>query len=261
MNPRLRSRPSVEPLEDRSVPSVSATITGGTLLVTGEASIKGDPIAITQTSPGVFAVVDGATPVTIDGAESVSNVVVRLGHASDTVNINLGDSPLAGSVAVRLGGGTNSLTVASGTINGNLDVTGGPGDDSVTVADGMTVNGALTVGTGGGDDVVMVGKATLGSATFDLDVGNDLLTFDAVVGSGAGRVLDVATGSGNDTVVLGSSSAIQGDAVADLGNGNDTFTFDAATLTGTLLARGEQGKDTFNGTAPRDNVTAIGFES
>src|SRR5262245_26924235 len=80
----------LEQLEDRCVPAVSATISAGTLLVTGEATNRGDTIAIVQTSPGVFTVSDGATPVTINGSGAVTDVAVRLGHASDTVRIDLG---------------------------------------------------------------------------------------------------------------------------------------------------------------------------
>jgi hypothetical protein len=261
MNPRVRSRPSVERLEDRWLPAVSATISSGTLLVAGEAANPGDPIAITQTSPGVFTVTDGGTPVTIDGSGAVSDVVVRLGRAKDTVSIDLGGFTLAGSVSARLGGGTDSLAVANGTISGNLEVTGGPGRDSLTVADGLAVNGALAVATAGGDDTVTVGTATLGSATFDLAGGDDTLTFKATVGTGAGRVLDVDAGSGNDTVGLLAPASIQGDAEIDLGYGRDHFTFDdTATLAGRLRVRGGPGQDTYTGPLPRDGVTATGFE-
>src|SRR5262249_3496812 len=155
----------------------------------------------TQTATGTFTVTDGGTPVTVEGSGPVSNVDVRLGKTSDTVNINLGGFTLAGSVSASLGGGTDSLAVANGIINGNLDVKGGRGRDAVTVADPLTVNGALAAATGGGDDTVTVGAATIaGGATFDLGGGNDTLTFKATVGTGAERVLDVDAGPGNDVV-------------------------------------------------------------
>ena len=243
MDPCARVRLSGEPLEDRSVPAVSATISSGTLFVTGAATNPGDTITITQTAPGTFTVADGTTQVTVEGSGTVSNVDVRLGKASDTVSIDLGTFTLAGSVSASMGSGnTDSLSVANGTIGGNLDVKGGPGRDVVTVADGLTV---------------------LGGATFDLAGGNDTLTFKATVGSGSGRVLDVDAGSGNDDVELLAPASIQGDAVVDLGYGRDTFTFDDAgtTLTGQLLVLGGPGQDTYNGTLPRPGVTAQGFEA
>src|SRR5262245_49008685 len=123
MNPRVRSRPSVEPLEDRRVPAVSATISAGTLLVTGAADHPGAPIVITQTDPGVFTVTDGGTPVAVSGSGPVTDVVLRLGRTNDNVTLDLGASPLAGSVSARLGGGKDSLTVLGGTVGGNLEVT------------------------------------------------------------------------------------------------------------------------------------------
>ena len=262
MNPRLRSRPMVEPLEDRWTPAVSATISSGTLLVTGAAITPGDTIAITQTSPGVFTVADGGVPVTISGSGAVSDLVVRLGRANDIVSIDLGGFTLAGSVSARLGGGTDSVTVANGTINGSLELAGGPGRDTMTVADGLNLDGALAVTTAGGDDTVTVGTATLGSAVFDLGGGNDKLTFNATVGAGAGSVLDIDAGSGNDTVELLASTSIQGSATIDLSYGQDTFAFDdAAILTGELLVRGGPGKDAYIGTLPRASVTATGFEA
>jgi hypothetical protein len=261
MNPRLRSRPSVEPLEDRWVPAVSATISSGTLLITGAAVNPGDTIAITQTGPGEFTVTDGGNPVAVSGSGAVTDVVLRLGRANDNVSIDLGASPLAGSVSARLGGGKDSLAVLRGTIGGDLEVTGGPGRDAVSVADGVTVNGTLAVATAGGDDSVTVGAATLGATAFDLAGGDDTLFFRGTVGTGAGRVLDVDAGSGNDTVALLAPASIQGDARIDLGYGNDNFTFeDTATLTGQLFVRGGPGKNTYAGTLPRPGVTATHFQ-
>jgi hypothetical protein len=263
MIPRARARLVAEPLEDRSVPAVSATISSGTLLVTGSATNPGDTIAITQTATGTFAVTDGSTPVTVQGSDLVDSVAVRLGRTSDTVTIDLGGFTLAGSVTASLGGGTDSLAVANGTIGGDLLVRGGPARDTVTVADGLTVNGSLAVATAGGNDTVTVGAAMIaGSATFDLAGGDDTLTFQATVGTGTGRVLDVDAGSGNDTVQLLSPASIQGDAMVDLGYGRDTFVFadDGTSLSGELLVRGGPGKDGYVGTLPRTGVTALGFE-
>jgi hypothetical protein len=263
MTLRARARLSAEPLEDRSVPAVSATISSGTLLVTGSATNPGDTIAITQTATGTFAVTDGGAPVTVQGSDLVDSVAVRLGRTSDTVGIDLGGFTLAGSVSASLGGGTDALAVANGTIGGDLLVKGGPARDTVTVADGLTVNGALAVATAGGDDTVTVGAATIaGGATFDLGGGNDALTFRAAVGTGTGRVLDVDAGSGNDDVELLAPASIQGDGVVDLGYGRDTFVFadESTTLTGELLVRGGPGKDTYVGTLPRSGVIAQDFE-
>jgi hypothetical protein len=263
MIPRARARLSAEPLEDRSVPAVSATISSGTLLVTGAATNPGDTIAITQTATGTFTVTDGGTPVTVQGSGPVNDVAVRLGKASDTVTIDLGGFTLAGGVSASLGGGTDSLAVANGTVGGNLVVKGGPGRDTVIVADGLTVNGALAVATVGGDDRVNVGAATIaGGATFDLAGGNDALTFQATVGTGTGRGLDVNAGTGNDDVELLAPASIRGDGTVDLGYGRDTFVFadDGTSLTGELHVRGGAGKDTYVGTLPRTGVTAQDFE-
>jgi hypothetical protein len=263
MIPRARARLLTEPLEDRSVPAVSATVSSGTLLVTGAATNSGDTIAIAQTTPGAFTVSDGGTPVTVEGSGAVNNVDVRLGRVSDTVAIDLGGLSLAGTVSASLGGGTDSLTVANGTIGGNLTVKGGPGRDVVTLVEPLTINGALAVATAGGDDTVTVGAVTIaGGATFDLAGGDDTLTFRAAVGTGTGRVLDIDAGSGNDDVELLASASIQGDGVVDLGYGRDRFVFadDLTAVTGELLVRGGPGKDTYVGTLPRTGVTAQGFE-
>src|SRR5262245_13295136 len=143
MHWRTRFRPRLGRLEDRTVPSVSASVAGGLLTVSGAATNAGDAIKIVQTANNTFDVFDGAVKVNASPLPA-SNVRLALTSANDIAQIDLGGFSLSGSVGANLGNGDNTLSVGHGTIGGYLNVYGGRGRDAVTL-DGLA-QGSLSVG-------------------------------------------------------------------------------------------------------------------
>src|SRR5215468_187677 len=130
MKARTRVRPSLEALEQRWCPSVSAAVRGGSLVVSGAATNAADTIQITQTAANTFQIKDGATVVaTLSGV--TKDVVVNLGAANDKVALDLGGRAAPRNVSINLGRGDNQLSVVNGTIDGHLSVFGGRGVDTV----------------------------------------------------------------------------------------------------------------------------------
>jgi len=169
MDWRKPVRLSLEVLEDRSVPAVTASVVRGSLVVVGDPSA---PSNLTLTASdtnadGVadtFSVVDGSTAVGTFGGVT-RDVVLRLSNNDDTVSLDLAGVSAPRNVRADLGGGTNSLSITNGTVTGSLSVRGGDGTDTVTL-DGtspVTVNGNAFVNLGGAaDDVLqLTGQASV----------------------------------------------------------------------------------------------------
>ena len=190
MQQQQRRKLFAEALEDRSVPSVTANLVGGSLLVSGSATTAGDTISVKETGAGQFQVFDGSTQVggtfTLG---STGNVVVKLGSADDNVAIDLGGNTTPNSVLVALGGGANSLSVANGTVAGSLAVSGGSGADTVALggsAGALTVNGGTGVALDGGtDDLTLNDNATVGGNLATAGIESVTLASGSSVGGSA----------------------------------------------------------------------------
>lgn len=148
-----RCRLWLETLEDRTVPTVSATVLpGGLLYVADSAPASVGPIRIVQTANNTFNVLDGATQ--INGAPLVAtNIRVALTAANDDLRIDLNGKTFNGSVLAFLGAGVNTATVygnetnsngTQGSINGFLQIYGGIDIDTVNL--NGTNPGGLKVG-------------------------------------------------------------------------------------------------------------------
>src|SRR5580704_3089361 len=159
---RLQPRLALETLEDRAVPAVAVASAVTARVVNGNLTIKGDNsaasnIAITATdtnADGVadtFAVTNNGTSVGTFGGVT-KDVALRLSNNDDTVSIDLGGLSTPRSLSVSMAKGTNALTVADGTVNGSLNISGGSGADTVTLggAKGLTVDHGVSVDLGGG---------------------------------------------------------------------------------------------------------------
>src|SRR5262249_28127668 len=147
-----RPRLSVEPLEARNCPSVSAHVVAGRLLITGSSF----NLNLTEESATATSAVIKVTDNHVNrGSFTVTDgVIIRLGRGEDNVEINLNGHTLPGGVAVDLGNGNNSLTVRNGTIGRWLAALGGTGTDRVTLGSAgpsqtLTVNGDTIIGLGG----------------------------------------------------------------------------------------------------------------
>lgn len=243
MSRSLRNRcllPTLELLEGRDCPSVSATFAFQTLLVRGDAA--DNEITITDDGQGnVSATIDGTT---VEG-KNVRNIIVLAGDGDDAVTYTASGS-LEGSrrLGIHLGKGDDSFTLegSQGITSGTLAVAvlGHQGADTMEVTLGSIEEGAralLTLHGANGDDTAtttFTGDLN-GKLAFGLHggTGNDTLTGDVTVNEGSTGKLAalVQGGSGGDTLTLNinDSSAIDGETGLDFfralvvgGSGNNT---------------------------------------
>src|SRR4051794_39513629 len=88
----FRTRLSVEMLEARDCPSVTAVVEAGSLKVAANAATSGLTITQSSTTPGTFTVAESSIPggsVTLTGV--TEDILLRLSNANDTgVVIDLG---------------------------------------------------------------------------------------------------------------------------------------------------------------------------
>jgi hypothetical protein len=233
----------LEPLHDRTVPSVSVVQTGGTLTVNGDQHVNTVEIKDDGTPDGLTVTMDGVNyPVT----GPVTTVVINTRGGADTVSYDLtGDYVgTTRTVEVFLGNGNDTFTAdlghgidAASTLA--LQVNGGNGKDnlSVTGAGGGPVAGTLSVQLNGGNgmDAISFGYAAEvdGSLMLTADGGNgkDTITGDVTAAADStGSVLaQVKGGNGKDDVGLsvtgdGLSGLSSLDATVDGGHGKDTVT-------------------------------------
>jgi hypothetical protein len=227
MKARTRVRPSLEALEQRWCPSVTASVRGGSLVVSGAATNAGDTIQITQTAANTFQVKDGATVVgTLSGA--TKDVVVNLGAASDKVALDLGGQAAPRNVSINLGGGDNQLSVVNGTIDGHLSITGGRGVDTVTLGDGTSTlqinrNTGVHLDGSATDSLTVSNKVTAKGNFEALFVNNVTLA----AGSAFEKNVGIVGGRGGNTAAV--AGRIDGNLGFTGSNAADSF-----TLSGTV---------------------------
>lgn len=199
---------------------VSTTLSGSTLLITGDDSADG--IRIESASDGVLVVgvdgtlVDGTTEsVTIPG---VQRLTVELGKGGDHLTIQ--ELDLAKRLDVRTGSGRDRVVLDGVRAGWTRIVTDG-GHDRVSV-NGFSRFRHLTVESGGGNDVVLVD---------DVWVPKDLNVYSAsgyddveIVDTDVGNDLDVHLGDDDDDVVL-ADVTIDDDTHLDGGDGDDVAFF------------------------------------
>src|SRR4051812_1863205 len=94
MKRQMTTRLTLQPLEDRSVPAVTASVVNGNLVIKGDAAAASN-LAITASDTNgdkvadTFAVSDGGTSVgSFSGV--TKDVVLHLTNSDDTVSIDLG---------------------------------------------------------------------------------------------------------------------------------------------------------------------------
>jgi hypothetical protein len=126
MKRRPRFRPKVEQLEDRCCPSVTASITAGSLVITGSAL----DLTVTEISQDRFQVI--ADNITKGTFTVLHDVDINLSSGpSAQVTLDLDHNVAPGNVNIHLGSGSPTLSIFGGTIEGNLNVVGGSGADSI----------------------------------------------------------------------------------------------------------------------------------
>ena len=249
---RTRSRtvrPRFDVLEDRTLLSVSASISAGTLTVTGTS----DPEHVKLNDDGAGSVSVKGTGLSTQNFNGVDKIVINMRGGEDKVTYNLnGALSTARTINPDLGDGDNTFTAnIKADLNADLtiDATGG-GDDDV-----MTIN----------SDNVNVAKGVTFKADMDGKGGKDTITtnYSGVLDG----TLDLLNKGGDkkDTLKMvltaldGSTGKVgkNGDATAVEGNGaGDNLRLEVRVPAGVQVfaeARGNGGKDTCHRTA---NVTS-----
>ena len=162
------------------------------------------------------------------------------GPIDDFVTIAVGDYEL-GSVEVDLGGGNNSLVLASGEIDGTLLYFGLEGNDSVVFKSDSTVEGDVILELGAGDDIVEIFGEIEGDAEIHGDDGNDLATVattadldgslllemgdgtNAFVSAGEVQQLIYFGGANDDSITVSPASQVQTDARISVDAGTNSI--------------------------------------
>src|SRR5579863_10413541 len=162
----LRSpQPALEALENRTLLTgnvVASVVAGGNLLILGDS--KANQIGIETTSGGALQItsLDGTTringstsPFTPSGV--TGSVFVFLGAGNDVLQVG-GGSPattIPHDLLIGLGNGNDSVSVATTSIGGNLDIFGGRGGDTISVgsaasSSAVSVSGNVFIAAGCG---------------------------------------------------------------------------------------------------------------
>jgi fibronectin-binding autotransporter adhesin len=243
---------TLEKLEDRLCPSLTASLQSGTLAVSGTANNGSISVVQDSTTPGTVKVFDGNTAVG-SPFTGVNNVRLNLTGADDKVTVDLGGQKLSGGVTANLGAGTNSLAVVNGSLGGALQANAGAGNDTVTLGDGTKALSLTDVGMilGGGTNTVAVhGKvnvldslAAFGAGSVTTDVGStvkDLFVRSSQAGSTVNLNGGVTGNAAVDAFFLSGSSA--GTTVNVTGAVGGNFSFLGSNQADTLHLAGTVGK-------------------
>src|SRR5579885_2520450 len=171
MKERQSARPSLEQLEARWCPAVTASVKNGILTVSGTPASSADTILVKETAANAFEVDAGST-VVASGLTGVSTVKLALTGSTDVVSVDLGGNTLSGSLTANLGNTNTTLTVADGTISGALRVSGGSsGTDTFTLGGSGTTltvadDSSVKLSTQAGNSVDVLSGVTLSDDFF-----------------------------------------------------------------------------------------------
>jgi hypothetical protein len=221
-----RRRLTVEALEDRWCPAITASFSNGLLTVTGTAVTN---VTVKETAPAAIEIDDGSTVLYGSGGAnpgftSVNSIKLNL-TAPNVVNVDLGGNTLAGNLSANLGNGANTMSVVNGTISGRLSVRGGTGADAVTLGSAgktLAVSGETSVRLGGqtGDSLSVLGGVTLSheletsAATVTLASAS---TVDELEAQAASVTLSAGSTVNHDVYVSGGSAGTTVDAEGKIG--------------------------------------------
>jgi len=263
---RNRFEPTLETLENRCTPAITATQAGDTLNIQGDATA--DIASVTALANNTFRVISTAGTQDFSG---VRNIQANLGEGDNVFSLNLRQSAnvtaniTTGSgadfVRVRLGGNFRS----NDTLNLTVDTGAGSDSFGIVGTDPYQVQGAstnvyynfksrntinATVNLGDGDDAALSYLSQLGrndDVTYKVDggSGSNFYSFaNSVLGQDSNLNYTVTGGSGNDfqTTYLGallrnSETNIE----SNLGDGDNTV-----NLAVTWLDRDAQLSETVN---------------
>jgi hypothetical protein len=258
--PRKAYRPTIEALESRLTPDVTAALLGSDLVVVGDQQSY-NVANIVQLPDNTFLVNGTGLPNTTFGAIT-GNIVVTMGsHGGyDIVTIEILDIP--GSILVTLGAGDTNVNIMPTTTPGpvpagSLVLFGGAGNDNVSISQIQFSGNAVIALAAGNHDIEMVGGTPSdggyplqfsGNARITLGAGHDTIALAGVIVTGTTEV-DAAESS-YDNVFVSGKGFVSGETIL-----NDNATF---KLGGTdyLNFQGTANQDLkFNGGTVANNIT------
>ncbi len=257
MSFRIRPRrPMLQQLEERTVPSVTTTLSAGTLFIRGSNLSNNLVIAETAT-PGKFQVTNNGNFV---GQFSFSNLNITMGNGSDTVDLQI-KTALTGNLTVSLGNGADTFTTKNSTpgarIGGNTFINTGLGsklgiagkyDDLVELYNLRFQGQTTTVlgAAGSNAELLDISNATISGA---LQVTN---IYQTSLGELFAPLTPVQVGS-----ITVNNAQKNTDSRTDtfVGPGNDLFLFNNVTVLGNISYTGGNGQDSVE--LPGDPLTVI----
>jgi hypothetical protein len=237
---RIRLFQTIEKLESRKLLAVASVVENGLLKITGDSD--GAVEIIAKSSSQIEISDNGVSIGTFDGVKAININIDASGIANNVVTLKL-DGASVDRVIANLGGGDNSMVLATGSIKGSLSYKGGSCVDNLELAAGSTVGRNVYAVLGDGSNAVKAGAAITGSLLVSGGVDDDTVSIlaEAAIGKSVGlslgsgdntvnvagtmeQSLMLKTGSGNDTVAVESTAYVGGSVLASLGSGDNTLT-------------------------------------
>lgn len=248
----VRANGAVEPLEVRVLPTVTASLSRGTLNLLGDASANditiersGSDLVLTGNN-GTLIRFNGenVAQATISGARHLNGAFGLLG---DTITFESGVA--LGNVSLNLGSGANSVDFGDSTFTGKLTVNGGVNGDSVTF-DGTALNSVSLNLLDGDNEVDFLGATFNGIISIKTGSGIDTIT--AAEGTGGvdntfRGAVTIRTSAGADSINLADSTFAN--LTIDSEANNDDVVLDTVTVNGRLVISGGEGDDAISLTA------------
>ncbi len=260
--------PSFEGLETRLLMSgnVDAFISGGTLYLVGDSAANDVVVSKTTSAHSTFQIssgmhsattINGGTdPVTLTGLDSIyaalgdGDDILAISDASGEPTLPTGDvyASLSRDLFVDAGQGSNTVTVNTFLVGGDLTVVNGNGTQTVGLQDlGVAGNIAVLNGIGLTDvelSHVAATKLLVVNSGVPLERGVGTTSMETVLSLSHTTLvgaLTVISGVGNDDVLIG-DSAVGGLAFIDNGPGGATFrALNSVFLDSIVYMRGDGG--------------------
>lgn len=246
---KQQTRLTVEALEHRWCPAITASLRSGTLTISGTADNGTLNIRQDTTTAGTIQVLDGDTAVTGSPFTGVRNIRLNLTAADDTVAVDLGGLTFTGSLAANLGNGANTLTVNNGGLGSRLSVRAGGGEDRVTLGNGtddLTLRDVDLALFGGIDNVTVSDGASITRA-LTTQYANDVTL---AAGSTTHHVF-LRGGTGGNTI------EVAGDVTGDL-RIDTYFRTGSSDATSVNISGEVDGGVFFSGSDQNDTFTLFG---
>ncbi|HVJ86698.1 MAG TPA: hypothetical protein VM452_13695 [Caulifigura sp.] len=235
-----------EALEVRVLPSVTATLSRGTLTLQGDQSAN--DVRIEQSGSDLVITGNTGTLIRFNGQSSptltlagVQNIRGYFGQAADVIRFE--DGLVLNNVTLNLGGGANDVEFRDVTVNGLVNITGGNNGDKVEF-DAATLNAIKLNLVNGNDDVEFHGAIVNGAVSINTGNGIDSVKCDLGTGGIANSfhgAVTIKTGNQQDSIELRDATfaALTIDAGAD----QDEIELETVTVTGKLSVNGGAGND------------------